>query len=108
VRGLSLTRAGIGHLLGGELRTGMLMGAFLGVLSFLPIAALLGDVRLAAAVASAIFAAGTLAAGLGLLLPWAIARSGRDPAFGSGPLATVIQDVLTLLVYFGVVRAFGL
>jgi len=24
----------------------------------------------------------------------------RDPAFGSGPLATVIQDVLTLLTYF--------
>lgn len=107
VRGLSLTRSGIGHLLGGEIRTGMLMGASLGLLSFVPIAAILGDVRLAGAVATAIFAAGALAAGLGLLLPWAIARSGRDPAFGSGPLATVIQDVLTLLVYFGVVRAFG-
>jgi magnesium transporter len=108
VRGLSLTRSGIGHLLGGEIRTGMLMGASLGLLSFVPIAAILGDVRLAGAVATAIFAAGALAAGLGLLLPWAIARSGRDPAFGSGPIATVIQDVLTLLVYFGVVRAFGL
>jgi magnesium transporter len=48
-----------------------------------------------------------MAAGLGLLLPWWIARTGRDPAFGSGPLATVIQDVLSLLVYLGVVRAFG-
>ena len=35
-----------------------------------------------------------MAAGLGLLLPWWIARTGRDPAFGSGPPATVIQDVL--------------
>jgi magnesium transporter len=59
-------------------------------------------------VATAIFAAGTAAAGLGMLLPWLIARSGRDPAFGSGPLATVIQDILSLLVYFAVVRAFGL
>ena len=41
-------------------------------------------------------------------MPWLIARSGRDPAFGSGPLATVIQDILSLLVYFGVVKAFGL
>jgi magnesium transporter len=32
----------------------------------------------------------------------------RDPAYGSGPLATIVQDVLSLLVYLGVVRAFGL
>lgn len=25
---------------------------------------------------------------------------GRDPAYGSGPLATVIQDLLSILVYF--------
>lgn len=31
----------------------------------------------------------------------------RHEPVGSGPLATVIQDVLSLLVYFGVVRAFG-
>jgi magnesium transporter len=86
----------------------MLIGAALGVLSFLPVLAAFRDLRLAAAVASAIFAAGTAAAGLGLALPWLIARTGRDPAFGSGPLATVIQDILSLLVYFAVVRGFGL
>lgn len=32
----------------------------------------------------------------------------RFPALGSGPLATVLQDILSLLVYPGVVRAFGL
>jgi magnesium transporter len=107
VRGLSLTRTGIGPLLAGEVRTGMALGALLGALSFVPIW-LFFDLRLAAAVATAIFAAGSFAAGLGLLLPWWLARSGRDPAFGSGPAATVIQDVLSLLVYFAVVRAFGL
>ena len=25
---------------------------------------------------------------------------GRDPAFGSGPLATVIQDLMSLVIYF--------
>jgi magnesium transporter len=108
VRGLSLTRMGIGHLLGGELRTGMLLGAILGLASFLPILLVFGDARLAGAVATAIFAAGAMAASLGLLLPWWFARSGRDPALGSGPIATIIQDVLSLLVYLGVVRAFGL
>jgi magnesium transporter len=108
VRGLSLTRAGIGHLLAGELRTGMLLGAILGLLSFFPVWLVFGDARLAAAVGAAIFGAGTVAASLGLLLPWWLARIGRDPALGSGPAATAIQDVISLLVYFAVVRAFGL
>jgi magnesium transporter len=108
VRGLSLTRAGVTHLLASELRTGMGIGATLGLIAFLPVWAVFGDVRLAGAVATAIFAAGTMAAALGLLLPWWLARLGRDPALGSGPLATVIQDILSLLVYLAVVRAFGL
>jgi magnesium transporter len=107
VRRLSLTHAGLARLLGGELRTGLLLGAVLGVASFFPVWIVFGELRLAAAVATAILAAGTIAAGLGLALPWWIARTGRDPAFGSGPLATVIQDVLSLLVYLGVVRLFG-
>ncbi|MDH4175286.1 MAG: magnesium transporter [Betaproteobacteria bacterium] len=108
VRGLSLTRSGIANLLGGELRTGMAIGTVLGVLSFLPVWFFFGSLRLAAAVTVAIFAAGTVAAALGLALPWWLARLGRDPAMGSGPLATVVQDILSLLVYLGVVRAFGL
>jgi magnesium transporter len=31
-----------------------------------------------------------------------MAALGRDPAFGSGPLATVVQDLLTLVIYFAV------
>lgn len=108
VRGLSLTHAGIGHLLAGELRTGFVLGALLGLVSYLPILFFFGDPRLAAAVSTAIFAAGTVAAGLGLFLPWALARARRDPAFGSGPLATVVQDIVSLLVYLAVVSAFGL
>jgi magnesium transporter len=39
---------------------------------------------------------------VGLLLPWLLAHTGRDPAFGSGPIATIIQDVLSLLIYFAI------
>jgi magnesium transporter len=107
VRGLSLTVAGIGHLLAGELRTGMLIGATLGAISFPASFLAFGDARLAGAVAVAIFVAGSVAAAIGLLFPWVLAHLGRDPAYGSGPVATVIQDILSLLVYFAVVRAFG-
>jgi magnesium transporter len=49
--------------------------------------------------------ASSLATSIGLLLPWVFARLGYDPALGSGPLATVVQDVLSLLIYFLVASA---
>lgn len=103
VRGISLSHIGIARLLAGELRTGLIIGAVLGGLTFPAVWLAFQDVRLAFAVASALFAAGGLATSIGLVLPWLLTRFKRDPAFGSGPLATVIQDVLTLLTYFAVV-----
>lgn len=100
VRGLSLAHVGIGRLLGGELRTGLLIGLVLGGLTFPAVWWAFGEVRLAFAVAGSLFVAGGLAASIGLLLPWLLSRMHLDPAFGSGPLATVVQDVLTLLTYF--------
>jgi magnesium transporter len=108
VRGLSLTRAGLAPLLAGEVRTGMLIGAILGLLSFAPIWLAFGDGRLAAAVAASIVVAGTVANGVGLLFPWLLQRLGYDPAYGTGPGSTVIQDVCTILVYFMVLQAFGI
>ena len=35
-------------------------------------------------------------------LPWAFSKSNIDPAFGSGPLATVAQDLLSIAIYFAV------
>ena len=107
VRGLSLTRAGVAHLLANELRTGMLIGAALGLAAFLPIQAIFG-LRIAGAVSASLFIAGTIASAIGLGLPWLFARQGWDPAYGSGPVATVVQDVLTILVYFSVLHAFGI
>lgn len=107
VRGLSLTRKGITHLLLGELGVGTLIGATLGALALLPIYAAFGDLRLAAAVAVSIWVASSLAATLGLLVPWLLARRGVDPAHGSGPMATVVQDIVSLLSYFAVLGAFG-
>jgi magnesium transporter len=31
-----------------------------------------------------------------------LSRLGRDPAFGSGPLATVVQDLLSVVIYLGI------
>jgi magnesium transporter len=106
VRGLSLSRASLRDLLTGELRTGLLIGMVLGALSFPAVFLAFRDVWLTLAVALAILTAGMTATTIGLLFPWVLAYTGKDPAFGSGPVATIIQDVLSLLIYFIVVRLF--
>jgi magnesium transporter len=103
VRGLSLSHAGLARLLSGELRTGLLIGLVLALLSFPMVWLVFGELRLAAAVTLALAGASTLASVLGLLLPWLLVRVGSDPAYGSGPLATIVQDVLSLLIYFACV-----
>jgi cation transporter-like permease len=45
---------------------------------------------------------------IGLLFPWGLKRLGFDPAYGSGPSATIVQDVCTILIYFAVVWLFAL
>ena len=102
VRGLSLRMRPLGPLLLGEMATGALIGLPLALLAFLGIWLVFQDFRLAIGVAAALFAASTIASILGLLLPWLLARLGTDPAFGSGPVATIIQDVLTIAIYFAV------
>ena len=102
VRGLSLSRLTLRELLAGELRTGLLIGLALAAIALPLVALSVGDLRLGVAVAAAIVVAGTVATTIGLLLPWLFQRAGRDPALGSGPVATVIQDVLSLLIYFAI------
>lgn len=42
----------------------------------------------------------TLAPGLAVTIPSLIKRSHTDPALGAGPVATIIQDLISVLVYF--------
>lgn len=101
VRGLSLGTS-VRQMLRREVWTGLLVGLVLGLVLLPVVAWRWGDVQVAAVVAISLFAACSTATVVAMLLPWALDRLGRDPAFGSGPLATVIQDLLSILIYFGV------
>jgi magnesium transporter len=85
-----------------ELGAGAIIGVLIGVSFFLFALAVWGNTRVAATVAIALFVSSSIATLIAMVLPYALARAGRDPAFGSGPLATVIQDLLSILVYFSV------
>jgi magnesium transporter len=88
-----------------EMLTGAVLGTLVGV-AFLPFAMIAyGDGQVAVAVAVALFASCSIATTVAMLLPWLLQRLGRDPAFGAGPLATVIQDLLSIIVYFAVAVA---
>ncbi len=105
VRGLAAHDLPLGRLLLSEVATGALLGTVLGLVALAAVWLFFGDFRLAGAVAITILAASGVAAACGLLLPWALDRLGFDPAFGSGPVATVIQDIVSLLIYFSVLAA---
>jgi magnesium transporter len=102
IRGLSVG-IGIRKILAPEALTGLLVGAVLGLIMLPAVALMTNDWRLAAAVAIAVLAASTIATVVALLLPWLFQMFGKDPAFGSGPLATVAQDLLSIAIYLGAV-----
>jgi magnesium transporter len=104
IRGLSVG-VPIAQVVRRELITGLLVGATI-ALAFFPVAVWRwGDARVALTTAVALLAACSTATVVAMVLPWAIHRLGRDPAFGSGPLGTVIQDLLSILIYFTVAAA---
>ncbi len=99
IRGLSVG-VSVGRVVRREAVTGVLLGLLFAALTYPLVVLLWHDAQVAAAVAVALFAASSVATVIAMALPWALHRLGRDPAFGSGPLATVIQDLLSILIYF--------
>lgn len=100
VRGLSLRKRPLASILSWEILTGALIGLALGAIAFVAIWSVFGNFNMGLGVGLSLLCAGTLASGIGLFLPWALSRVGIDPAFGSGPVATIAQDTLTILIYF--------
>jgi magnesium transporter len=88
-----------------ELVTGLVLGVLVAACFFPFALGIWGDERVAATVALALFASTSTATVMAMALPYALNALGRDPAFGSGPLATVIQDLLSILIYFAVAVA---
>lgn len=39
---------------------------------------------------------------IAILIPWILQNFKKDPAIGSGPFATIIRDVLSLIIYFSI------
>jgi magnesium transporter len=88
-----------------ELATGLMTGGLIGVAFYVFASAIWGNDDVAAAVAISIAFSCSIATVVAMALPYVFNRLGTDPAYGSGPLATVIQDLLSITVYFLVAGA---
>ena len=85
-----------------EFRVALVMALLLGGLVFAVAWIWTTGSPVAACVGLAMFAAVVLSAILGAMIPLLFRALEIDPAVASGPLITTINDVLSLLIYFGV------
>lgn len=104
VRGLSIG-VEMRRMVVRELLVGLAMGLVLAVIALPLVWWRWGDGQIALIIGLSVFAACSTATLTAMALPWLLNRLGLDPAFGSGPLATVIQDLLSITIYFAIATA---
>lgn len=103
VRGLSVG-VSIRRILRLELLTGLGIGITLAAVAAPVVYLRWHDADVAISVGLALLATCSIATLVAMSLPWLLDKCRVDPAFGSGPLATVIQDLLSIFLYFLIAR----
>ncbi len=84
---------------------GGLIGATVGAVAGLGLWLWGGRTIMAVVIAATLCITTLVATIVASLLPLALARIGADPALGSGPIATVTQDILSVAIYLGIATA---
>jgi magnesium transporter len=85
-----------------ELSVGLMLAVTLGGLMALLAVFWHQSVLLGAILAVSIFCTVLIAMAVAILLPLGLARWKYDPAIASGPFATLIRDLLSLVIYFSI------
>jgi len=88
-----------------ELAVGMLMGTICGVITGVVAQVWHGPIMLGVVVGVAMFAAITVAAIMGTLVPILLRQAGVDPAISSGPFVTASNDITGLVIYLSLATA---
>lgn len=104
VRGLSVG-VQVRSIIWREFLTGALVATLLAAVAFPFAFWVSGDSSVAWAVGLAVLASCATATVTGIALPRALTAIGQDPAFGSGPLVTIVQDLLSITVYLALAVA---
>lgn len=75
---------------------GIITSALIGIYTIL----LFSDVTIAIIISLAMLANIAFSSLVATSIPWFLFKLGKDPAIGSGPFATIIQDILSIVIYF--------
>jgi magnesium transporter len=102
VRALAYGRVSLGTQLLREGTVGLLIGAVVGLSAGACLLAWGGTRSVAFTLASTLALTALIATLVASLLPIGLSRMGVDPALASGPVATVVQDILSVAVYLGI------
>jgi len=94
------------HIIVREAGTGLITGAICGVLVTFVVYFWHGEFYLGALVGISIFITLIIATLAGSLVPLLMHRLKIDPAVASGPFITTINDIISILIYFGIATAF--
>lgn len=109
VRGLATGDYGTGKrilLIIKELGTGLLVGLSCGIVVILMITVWKGDMYLGFLVGFVILVTLTVATLSGSLIPLLMQKLNIDPAVASGPFITTLNDLTSILIYFGMATIF--
>lgn len=100
VRALATLKLNYMQYLGRELFIGLALGIILGVMGGVGAALISWSVHIGIVVFVALIAASTIATLLASAIPMTFKALGKDPALGSGPIATALQDLISIVIYF--------
>ena len=100
VRHLRKTGTGFSKYIIKETGLGISLGVIFGLAIGIFASYWLGAPRVGLTVGLAMFINVAIAPVLAIFIPTLLYREHSDPALGSGPLATILQDLISLLVYF--------
>ena len=101
VRALAYGRVSLGAQLLREGAVGLLIGGIVGLSAGACLLAWGGARSVAFTLAITLALTAMIATFVASLLPIGLSRAGVDPALASGPVATVVQDILSVAVYLG-------
>jgi magnesium transporter len=100
VRALATLKLNYLTYIGREIAIGFLLGIILGAMGAIGALIISGNVQIAVVVGASLVTASMLATTMASLIPIIFKKLGKDPALGSGPIATALQDILSIVIYF--------
>lgn len=100
VRSLTYLKVSIWKYLIKELSLGMMIGAIIGFITGVFAYLISGSVEISSVIVLSLFASMSVATMLGVLVPLMLRALKKDPAVGSGPFITSLQDLISLSIYF--------